>query len=137
MYRTEPWQGGLNEVKKNTKLGYCTSFSLHFVFLAITELGLKTFHSKISLTNQPSIDLFTKKLGFYPVSTSQVFQETTLEWSCLPKHDKDISSDENDDDDEEERYGGKATDEQRKMNQDMRDSLIELYNTKIRKEKCL
>ena len=114
----------------------CTSFFLYSL-LAITELGLKTFHSKISLTNQPSIDLFTKKLGFYPVSTSQVFQETTLEWSCLPKHDKNISSGENDDDEEEERYGAKATDEQRKMNQDMRDSLIELYNTKIRKEKWL
>ncbi|KAG2221124.1 hypothetical protein INT45_004433 [Circinella minor] len=72
--------------------------------------------------------------GFYPVSTSQVFQETTLEWSCLPKCEKNTSSDEND---EEETYGAKATDEQRKVNQDMRDSLIELYITKIRKEKWL
>ena len=87
------------------------------------------------MTNEPSIDLFTKKLGFYPVSTSQVFQETTLEWSCLPKCEKNSSSDENDE--EEETYGAKATDEQRKMNQDMRDSLTALYNTKIRKEKWL
>ncbi|KAI9266643.1 GNAT domain-containing protein [Phascolomyces articulosus] len=91
---------------------------------AITELGLKTFHSKISLTNQPSIELFTKKLGFYPVSTSQVFQETTLEWSCHPKSNN-------------ESYGSKATDEQRQLNHDMRDALIELYTSKIKKDQWL
>ncbi|KAI8139209.1 GNAT domain-containing protein [Fennellomyces sp. T-0311] len=84
---------------------------------AIAELGLKTFHAKISLSNQPSIDLFTKKLGFYPVSTSQVFQETTLEWSILPATQ------------DEDAYGYKATDEQRQANAAMKEALMSLWTT--------
>lgn len=47
------------------------------------ELGVKTFHAKISLKNEPSIQLFESKFGYYPVSVSEIFQETTLEWSLL------------------------------------------------------
>ncbi|ORE08189.1 acyl-CoA N-acyltransferase [Rhizopus microsporus var. microsporus] len=50
---------------------------------AMEELGVKTFHAKISLKNEPSIQLFESKFGFYPVSVSEIFQETTLEWSLL------------------------------------------------------
>ncbi|CEG70205.1 Putative Translation initiation factor 2C [Rhizopus microsporus] len=50
---------------------------------AMEELGVKTFHAKISLKNEPSIQLFESKFGYYPVSVSEIFQETTLEWSLL------------------------------------------------------
>ncbi|KAI9493879.1 GNAT domain-containing protein [Zychaea mexicana] len=102
---------------------------------ATTELGLKTFHAKISLTNEPSIDLFTRKLGFYPVSTSQVFQETTLEWSCLPKPSSPPASGIDDDDSSNDAYGAKATDEQRQRNHAMRDALIEFWTTHVKKDR--
>ncbi|KAL0078653.1 GNAT domain-containing protein [Phycomyces blakesleeanus] len=97
----------------------------------ITDLGLNTFHAKISLTNQPSIDLFTQKLGFYQVSLSTVFQETTLEWSlndvanAIAKYD----------DPDFEPYGSKATKEQRHTVELMQKSLLDDWNKFVRREK--
>ncbi|KAI8967364.1 GNAT domain-containing protein [Mycotypha africana] len=50
---------------------------------ALEMLGFKTFHAKISLKNEPSINLFKSKFGFYEVSRSEVFQEVCLEWTLL------------------------------------------------------
>ncbi|KAJ3100072.1 hypothetical protein HDU97_002508 [Phlyctochytrium planicorne] len=44
----------------------------------IEELGVTTFTAKISLSNAPSLQLFTNLLGFEQVSTSEIFQEATL-----------------------------------------------------------
>jgi hypothetical protein len=44
------------------------------------ELGVKTFEAKISLKNQPSIDMFCSKLGFRERSVSTIFEEVTLDW---------------------------------------------------------
>lgn len=92
---------------------------------ALNELGLLTFHAKISLSNEPSIELFKKKLNFYPVSTSQVFNETTLEWSlCNP-----VSPSEG-----EDAYGAKATRDQKEEISKMHKHLIELWEKSIRKD---
>jgi hypothetical protein len=55
----------------------------------MTELGVKTFEAKISLKNQPSIDMFCSKLGFRERSVSTIFEEVTLDWksSTAPKID--------------------------------------------------
>ncbi|KAJ8662974.1 hypothetical protein O0I10_001150 [Lichtheimia ornata] len=93
---------------------------------ALIELGIRTFHAKISLSNQPSIDLFTKKLGFYPVSESRAFQEVTLEWSlCAPP--AQITSD------NEDAYGAKATTAQRETIADIQKEVTSLWNNKIQK----
>ncbi|KAI9289968.1 GNAT domain-containing protein [Umbelopsis sp. AD052] len=47
---------------------------------AMTELGVKKFEAKISLKNQPSIDMFCSKLGFRERSVSTIFEEVTLDW---------------------------------------------------------
>ncbi|KAI9144596.1 N-acetyltransferase 9, partial [Paraphysoderma sedebokerense] len=44
----------------------------------IFDLRISKFVAKISLKNTPSIDLFTRKLGFKEYSVSTVFEETTL-----------------------------------------------------------
>jgi hypothetical protein len=46
----------------------------------MTALGVKTFEAKISLRNQPSIDMFRSKLGFRERSVSTIFEEITLDW---------------------------------------------------------
>ncbi|RUS35186.1 hypothetical protein BC938DRAFT_474394 [Jimgerdemannia flammicorona] len=48
---------------------------------ALTRLDIATFQAKISYTNMPSVDLFTRGLGFTQISESEVFQERTFEWS--------------------------------------------------------
>jgi hypothetical protein len=61
----------------------------------MTELGVKTFEAKISLKNQPSIDMFRSKLGFRERSVSTIFEEVTLDWisSTAPPRvgDEDLS----------------------------------------------
>ncbi|KAI9022180.1 GNAT domain-containing protein [Phycomyces nitens] len=94
---------------------------------AIVDLGLKTFHAKISLTNQPSIDLFTQKLGFYQVSLSTVFQETTLEWST-----NTVDGLKNDDPDFEP-YGSKATKDQRQAIETFQKSLLDDWKSFVRR----
>lgn len=95
-------------------------------YIALIELGFRTFHAKISLSNQPSIDLFTKKLGFYPVSESRAFQEVTLEWSlCAPP--AQITSD------NEDAYGAKATTAQRETIAEIQKEVTSLWNNNIRK----
>ncbi|KAG0172338.1 N-acetyltransferase 9 [Apophysomyces sp. BC1034] len=90
----------------------------------LVDLGLRTFHAKISLTNQPSIDLFKTKLKFYEIAVSSVFQETTLEWSIQDAKDAK---------DEEEAYGSKATTEQRENIHGLHDLLTKFWHTNIRK----
>jgi len=62
---------------------------------AMTELDVKTFEAKISLKNQPSIDMFRSKLGFRERSVSTIFEEVTLDWisSTAPPRvgDEDLS----------------------------------------------
>ncbi|KAI8365212.1 GNAT domain-containing protein [Radiomyces spectabilis] len=93
---------------------------------ASAELGLRTFHAKISLANEPSIELFKKKLAFYPVSISNAFQEITLEWSI--NNPPSVIGE-----DEEEPYGFKATPEQKTAINAMREDLISYWNTGVRK----
>ena len=45
----------------------------------IQTLGIKTFEAKIGMDNPSSISLF-KKLGFYQISESVVFNQVTLEY---------------------------------------------------------
>ncbi|KAF7731905.1 N-acetyltransferase 9 [Apophysomyces ossiformis] len=85
----------------------------------LTELGLRTFHAKISLTNQPSIDLFKNRLKFYEVSVSSVFQETTLEWSLEETEA------------EEGVYGSKATVDQRESIKLVHNALIQFWNADV------
>lgn len=94
--------------------------------IALVELGIRTFHAKISLSNQPSIDLFTKKLGFYRVSESRAFQEVTLEWSLCPPPAQITS-------DTEDAYGAKATPAQRETIADVQKEVTSLWNNKIQK----
>ena len=47
--------------------------------LAIETLNITRFTVKIGLKNQPSIRLFTTKLHFQTIETSEVFQEVTME----------------------------------------------------------
>ncbi|CAO3593242.1 unnamed protein product [Absidia cylindrospora] len=92
---------------------------------ALKELGIKTFHAKISMKNQPSIHLFESKLTYYPVSSSEIFQETTLEWSIQQQKDTDTN-------DEEDNYGSKATIDQRQACQALYDSLMDLWKNDIK-----
>lgn len=86
-----------------------------------------TFHAKISLSNEPSIELFKKKLQFYPVSTSQVFNETTLEWSLR----NPASTSEED----EDTYGAKATKEQKENIAEMHKQLNDMWEEIVRKDR--
>ncbi|KAJ3189643.1 hypothetical protein HK101_008820 [Irineochytrium annulatum] len=52
---------------------------------AVEELGVRKFTSKISMSNTASLRLFRSKLGFQDVSTSEIFQEVTLELDVLPE----------------------------------------------------
>ncbi|KAI9310312.1 GNAT domain-containing protein [Dichotomocladium elegans] len=96
---------------------------------ALTELGIKTFHAKISMANEPSINLFKDKLGFYPVSESQIFREVTLEWSlCTPGPSVTC------DDDQEPSYGSMASADQRKKIKSIQDEVLQLWTTTVQKE---
>ncbi|CAO3627540.1 unnamed protein product [Cunninghamella blakesleeana] len=101
---------------------------------ALKELGLKTFHAKISMKNQPSIDLFEKQLTFYSVSSSEIFQEITLEWSI--NQPSIINNNSNDDDDDDDvQYGSSATPLQKEMCQQMNKTLMDIWNNDIKKLK--
>lgn len=61
----------------------------------MTQLDVTTFEAKISLKNQPSIDMFKLKLGFRERSVSTIFEEVTLDWvsnSATLKEDADDNS---------------------------------------------
>ncbi|KAI7870606.1 GNAT domain-containing protein [Spinellus fusiger] len=96
---------------------------------AIKELGIRTFHAKIAMSNQASIDLFTNKLGFYPVSISTVFQETTLEWSIHSPTKEQLTKDS-----EEEPYGSKATDTQKEIVLSVHQRLFSTWETHVQKK---
>jgi hypothetical protein len=51
--------------------------------VAMEVTGLKTFQAKISLKNEPSINLFKTKFAYYQASISTVFEEVVLEWTLL------------------------------------------------------
>ncbi|KAG1437694.1 hypothetical protein G6F56_012983 [Rhizopus delemar] len=84
----------------------------------MAELNVKTFHAKISLKNEPSIQLFQSKFGYYPVSVSEVFQETTLEWSLLESKEVDT-------------YGEKATAEDRKRITNVQNEILQYYENHV------
>lgn len=71
------------------------------------------------MKNEPSIRLFETKLAYYPVSCSEIFQETTLEWSLQQQGNDD------------EGYGAKATPLQKQACQALHDSLADLWTTGI------
>ncbi|KAI8337915.1 GNAT domain-containing protein [Chlamydoabsidia padenii] len=95
---------------------------------ALKELGIKTFHAKISMKNKPSIHLFESKLAYYPVSSSEIFQETTLEWSIQQQQPRMTNNDDDDD-----YYGSKATATQKQACQALYDNLIDLWDNGINK----
>lgn len=94
-------------------------------------IGLKTFHAKISLKNDPSINLFKSKFGYYEVAVSTIFEEITLEWTLLeavpPRKDEYGN--------EIEAYGSKATPEQHNRVLDVHKQLIEFWKTKVHTSK--
>ncbi|CAO3689551.1 unnamed protein product [Umbelopsis ramanniana] len=75
--------------EKYRRSGYGIEAIKTMMAYAMTELGVKTFEAKISLKNQPSIDMFCSKLGFRERSVSTIFEEVTLDWksSTAPKID--------------------------------------------------
>jgi hypothetical protein len=93
------------------------------------ELGLKTFHAKISLKNQPSIQLFESKFNYYEIAKSEVFQEITLEWTLLESTTQVKMDDYGN---EIEAYGSKATAEQRHKVKEMNTSVIAHYQKVVK-----
>lgn len=81
------------------------------------------------MKNQPSIQLFEKKLAFYPVSSSEIFQEITLEWSI---NQPSIT---NNDEDGNTQYGSSATSLQKEMCQKTNKTLMDMWNNNIKKLK--
>lgn len=98
-------------------MGYC-----------IQILGFKTFQAKISLSNEPSINLFKSQFGFYQVSISQVFEEVVLEWSILEPAPAKMDEYGN----EIECYGSKATKEQREKVLQVKNELIRFWNENVK-----
>ncbi|KAI8876170.1 hypothetical protein K501DRAFT_327167 [Backusella circina FSU 941] len=96
---------------------------------AMQELGLKTFHAKISLKNQPSIQLFQSKFNYYEIAKSEVFEEITLEWTLVEPQEPQMDEYGN----EIELYGAKATVEQRNRVKEKKDALLDYYHHKVRK----
>jgi hypothetical protein len=94
-------------------------------------IGLKTFQAKISLKNQPSINLFQSKFAFYQVSISQVFEEIVLEWTLLEAC-TEMKRDEQGN--EIECYGSKATKEQHEKVLQVYKELIYYWKTNV---KCI
>lgn len=74
------------------------------------------------MKNEPSIHLFETKLAYYPVSSSEIFQETTLEWSLQQPGKDDLES-----------YGSKATALQKQACQALHASLMDLWTNGIDK----
>ncbi|KAM3581216.1 hypothetical protein VKS41_006657 [Umbelopsis sp. WA50703] len=77
------------------RFGYGIEAITMMMAYAMTELDVKTFEAKISLKNQPSIDMFKLRLGFRERSISTIFEEVTLDWvssSAIPKDHLDDAS---------------------------------------------
>lgn len=95
---------------------------------AMEVIGIKTFQAKISLKNEPSINLFKSKFGFYEVSVSQVFEEVVLEWTVLKPGPSKIDEYGN----EIESYGSKATQEQLDRVFKIQDDLIYKWRNNVK-----
>lgn len=92
-------------------------------------IGLKTFQAKISLKNEPSINLFKTKFAYYQVSISTVFEEVVLEWTLLePSTPNKIDEYGN----EIEPYGSKATLEQHTKVLEMHKELMNYWKNKVK-----
>jgi hypothetical protein len=91
-------------------------------------IGLKTFQAKISLKNEPSINLFKTKFSYYQASISTVFEEVVLEWTLLePTTPAKIDEYGN----EIEPYGSKATLEQHKKVLEMHQELMIYWQNNV------
>ncbi|KAI7905025.1 GNAT domain-containing protein [Cokeromyces recurvatus] len=95
---------------------------------AMEILGVKTFQAKISLKNEPSINLFKSKFCYYEVAVSSIFQEISLEWTLLEPAPAKVDEYGN----EIDSYGSKATLEQRQKVQSIHKELIEYWKTMVR-----
>lgn len=95
---------------------------------AMEVLGLKTFQAKISIENEPSVNLFKSQFGFYQVSISHVFKEVVLEWTLLEPAPSTIDEYGN----EVESYGSKATTEQHHRVMQVRNDLLNYWLTNVR-----
>ncbi|KAI8385699.1 GNAT domain-containing protein [Blakeslea trispora] len=95
---------------------------------ALETLGLKTFHAKVSLKNEPSIQLFQTKFGFYQVSISTVFEEMTLEWSLVTPPSNVLDEDGN----AIESYGAKASLKDREQVQHIHQSLMDYWHHQVK-----
>jgi len=99
------------------------------MYVALQVIGLKTFHAKISLKNDPSIHLFQSKFGYYEIAVSTVFQEITLEWTLL-EPSSTVKLDELGN--EIEAYGSKATPEQHSTVLSVHKDLIDYWNSTVK-----
>ncbi|OAD02691.1 hypothetical protein MUCCIDRAFT_111873 [Mucor lusitanicus CBS 277.49] len=96
---------------------------------ALQVIGLKTFHAKISLKNDPSINLFKSQFGYYETAVSTVFQEITLEWTLL-EPSSTVKLDEYGN--EIEAYGSKATPEQHSTVLSVHKDLMDYWNNHVK-----
>lgn len=99
----------------------------NFGVAALKVIGLKTFHAKISLKNDPSINLFKSKFGYYEIAVSTIFEEITLEWTLLEAMPPRIDEYGN----EIEAYGSKATAEQHNRVLEVYKQLTEFWDAKV------
>lgn len=100
---------------------------------AMEVLGLKTFQAKISIDNEPSVNLFKSQFGFYQVSISHVFEEVVLEWTLLEPAPSKIDEYGN----EVESYGSKATTEQRNRVLRVKNDLFNYWRINVKSSNYL
>ncbi|KAI8375709.1 GNAT domain-containing protein [Choanephora cucurbitarum] len=95
---------------------------------ALETLDVKTFHAKVSLKNQPSIQLFQSKFKYYPISVSTVFEEMTLEWSLMTPLETPVDEH----GDPIECYGAKASPNDRAQIKEVHQQLMDYWHHQVK-----
>ena len=97
--------------------------------IALETLDVKTFHAKVSLKNQPSIQLFQSKFKYYPISVSTVFEEMTLEWSLMTPP---LETPVDEHGDPIECYGAKASPNDRAQVREVHQQLMDYWHHQVK-----